>query len=51
MICAVMKLFLVDFFQKMRIDRVTETRITSIGSLLSVIRNLTPLQLTYDALT
>jgi len=37
-----MKLFVVDFFQKTHTDRVTETRITSTSSLLSILRNLTP---------
>jgi len=40
MIYAVMKLFVVDFFKK---HTLTETRATSISSLLSILRNLTPL--------
>ena len=46
-----MKLFVADFFQKAHIDRVTETRVTSISSLLSVLLNVTPLQLPANALT
>jgi len=46
-----MKLFVVDFFSKTHIDRVTEIRITSISSLPSIICDLTPLKLTYNALT
>jgi len=34
----VMKLFVADFFQKVHIDRVTETRVTSISLLLSILR-------------
>jgi len=36
--CGVMKLFVADFLQKVHIDRVTETRVTSISSLLSILR-------------
>jgi len=35
--CGVMKLFAADFFQKVHIDRVTETRVTSICSLLGIL--------------
>jgi len=38
----VMKLLVADFFQKAHIDRVIETRVSSIGSLLGILRNLTP---------
>ena len=40
-----------SFFQKAHMDIVAETRVTSIGSLLSITRDLTPLQLLYNALT
>jgi len=40
MICVVMKLFEVDFFQKTHIDKVTDTRVTSLSSLLRILRNL-----------
>jgi len=33
-----MKLFVADFFQRVHIDRVTETRVTSVSSLLSILR-------------
>ena len=46
--CGVMKLFVVDFFQKARSDR---DHGASINSLLGILRNLTPLQLPYNALT
>jgi len=49
--CDVMKRFVADFFKKAHIDKVTKTRVTSISSLLSILRNLTPLQLPFDALT
>jgi len=46
--CGVMKLLVADYFSK---HTLTETRVTSINSLPSVLRNLTPLQLPYNALT
>jgi len=47
--CDVMKLFVADFFQKEHIHRATETRVTSLRSFLSILRNLMPLQLLYSA--
>ena len=47
----VVKLFLPGIFFKSHIDRVTETRVTSINSLLSILRNVTLLQLPFNALT
>jgi len=49
--CGVIKLFVTGFFEKAHIGRVTETRVTSISSLLRILRNLTPLELPYNALT
>ena len=46
-----MKLFVADFFQKAHIDRVTETRVTLISSLPTILCNLTAFQLPHTALT
>jgi len=46
-----MILFVADFFQKALLHKVTEARVSSTSSLLSILRNLTPLQLPYNALT
>jgi len=46
--CGVMKLFVVDSFQKAQSDR---DHGASINLLLSILRNLTPSQLPYSALT
>ena len=43
--CGVIKLFVADFFQEAHNDRVTETRVSLMNLLLSILRNLTPSQL------
>jgi len=46
-----MKLSVADFFSKAHIDRDAETRVTSVSSLLGILRDLTPLQFRYNVLT
>jgi len=44
--CDAMKYLVVDFLQKALIDRATETRVTSISSFLSILRNLNTFAIT-----